>query len=172
MPHDPAAKLIRYGLSEPMSHFATGYHTNNHNGLVLHQRMVAGFQIDWLPYFMDKNEIIYALEPKRTTLIDEQNIMKALMQEFSGTDYDEGSLAYFAWRAFLLKFFGEPLPKRGEWGDTKDPLCTGHARVLKRLKPLWFSKEIDDFDIVTPGSLYNNMLNSNNFIDRTAEWQK
>lgn len=138
----------------------------------MHQRMVGGFAIDWLPYFMKKNRVVYALEPKNINKETAERLMKAIMMEFSGTAYDEGSLAYFSWRAFLLKFFDEPLPSRGDWGDTKDPLCTGHARVLRRLKPEWFSSNIDDFDIVTPGSLYHNMRNSSQFIDRTALWQK
>lgn len=171
-PSNPASVLIRWGLSEEMSHFATAYYAAPDKGLLLEQKMVGGFDISWLPHFRKSNEIVYALEPKQLNRDDERRIMHGLMTEFSGTDYDDGSFLYFCWRAVLLKFFQEPLPKRGQWGSNKEPLCTGHARVIYRHKPEWFSTPIKDFDIVTPGSLYENMKRTNLFIDRTASWQE
>ena len=170
-PSNPASALIRWGLSEPMSHFATAFYADQYKGIVLEQRMIAGFDVSWLPYFRKSNKIVYVLEPKSIPRDEQRKVMAALMNEFSGTNYDDGGFLYFAWRTFLLKFFKKPLSGRGEWGDKKDALCTGHARILYKLKPEWFSTPISDFDIVTPGALFDNMVRSNHFIDRTAVWQ-
>lgn len=170
-PTNPTSVLIRWGLDEPMSHFATAFFARKEKGLILHQQMTSGFDINWLPKFIRSNKIVYVLEPKDLNRTDMRVLFHALMNEFSGTKYDIKGFLYFTWRAFLLKFFREPLPKKALWGDKKEPLCTGHARIIFKYKPEWFSKTITDFDIVTPGALYENMKNSNHFIDRTAEWQ-
>ena len=170
-PSNPISALIRWGLGEPMSHFATAFFADKEKGLILEQKMITGFDVSWLPYFTKSNKIVFALEPKSISQLDMKVILHGLMNEFSGTDYDDGGFAYFSYRVFLRKFFNKPLPKRGKWGNGKDPLCTGHARVIYKMKPEWFSSPINDFDIVTPGSLYDNMIQSNMFIDRTAAWQ-
>lgn len=166
-PKNPMSKLIRWGLDEPMSHFATAFFPFK-TGLVLEQQMTKGFEITDFEYFISQNSIVHALMPKES-MFDDEDILMGLMEEFSGSKYDDGSFLYLCWRVILLKLFQEPFPKNGEWGDTTDPLCTGHARIIQRLRPEWFTKEISDFDITSPGSLYENMLRSGHFKIVTAE---
>jgi hypothetical protein len=149
-----------------MSHFATAFFVGPGRGIVISQKF-SGFKIEWLPYFLKKNKVIYALKPKDISRESSISVMRALMQEFSGTNYDDGGFAYFAYRAALLKIFKKPLPKRGKWGNKRDPLCTGHARIQYKYTPQLFSKPVSDFDITTPGALYKNMLGSGKFNDAT-----
>ncbi len=155
--------LIRYGLEEEMSHFATAFFASDKKGLVIHQNLIGGFRIDWAPQFLKTNEVVRELSPKNITRHDSRSILHGMMNEFSGTNYDEPGFMYFTWRIFLRRYFNTPLPNVNKWGDGTDPLCTGHARVIHKMRPEWFTKEVNDFDIMTPGALYENMWNSGQF---------
>lgn len=155
------SKTIRYVLGEPVSHFATvffiGEDPDVSNGIVLHQKINGGFKITWLPYFLKNYDVVKSLRPVDISYQSSKNILRVMLNEFSGTSYDGGSLLYFSWRAILRRIFSIPLPESGKWGSENDPLCTGHARVLHRVKPEWFSYTPSDLDITTPFSLYKNI---------------
>lgn len=157
------SKVIRYGLDEPVSHYATAFIIGKKTGIVLNQRANGGFKIEWLSYFLKKNQIVYALSPLNIDSASKSSLLIEMMNEFSGTFYDTGSLIYFCWRVFLRKFFDVPLPAKSLWGDDKYPLCTGHGKVLYRLMPRWFSTKPNDFDITSPYSLYLNLKASGQF---------
>ena len=164
-PNHPTSKLIRWGLSEESSHFAICFFIGE-GAIVLEQVMTCGFRVTWLDKFLKHNKVVYALQPNGLTEKESRRLFEALMSRFSGSGYDYGSFAYFCWRVFLLKFVGAPLPDKSQWGD-KDVLCTGLAKVVQEIKPEWLSTRITDFDIVSPGLLYDNMLDSNHFINKS-----
>jgi hypothetical protein len=160
----PGSKIIRWGLEEESSHFCIAHkHSKTGKHILVHQRLMGGFELDWLPAWLKTNEVVYSLEPKEITHYESSLIFEALANEFSETDYDHGAFLYFSYRAALRKFTGKQLPRRNQWGSNKDPLCTGYARVLQKMRPEWFSSSLPDFDIVTPDALYHNMANTQFF---------
>ena len=56
--------LIRWGLNEPVSHFAIIRQFDDPSqGVVIHQAF-HGFDISWYPTWLKENEIVHALTPK------------------------------------------------------------------------------------------------------------
>jgi len=162
----PGSKLIRWGLSEDVSHFACAFFVSKDKGLVVHQKL-HGFSIDWLPKWRDKNDVVFSLKPKEADKERDRKILHGIMNRFYGTRYDALGFLYFTWRAFLYKFFGVGLPVKNKWSEEEEPLCTGIAKILQDAQPLWFFRSVRDFDIVTPQRLFNNMRSSGQFDDAT-----
>lgn len=168
-PKNPISFLIRFFLDSKISHFCTGFTSQAGNNYVLEQKLLVGFEITWMSYFLQRNKVVRSLEPKDLPIEEEAELQKALMAEFSGSDYDYGSFFYQAYRLFLWRVFKKPLPVKSSWGNKRDVLCTGHARVLYRLKPHWFSEPVEDFDIVSLEYLYQNMLESGHFLEKECK---
>ena len=95
--NQPASKLIRWGLNEPVSHFAIvrPFSTPN-SGVVLHQSF-SGFDIDWFPAWRKDNKILFALTPA-TPITGKQwsEIRTPLMEDYAGSDYDFSAISYFS----------------------------------------------------------------------------
>lgn len=161
-PRNPVSFLIRFFLESKVSHFCTAFETNAAK-FVLEQKLILGFEMSLLSYFLSHNEVILSLQPKDLDEHEEADLMKAMMVEFSGSKYDDGNFFYQFYRLLLWRFLKKPLPVKSSWGNKRDVLCTGHARVLYRLKPEWFSEPVEDFDIVSLQGLYDNMLASGHF---------
>lgn len=160
----PISKLIRWGMAEPVSHFATVKFNTNGSGVVLHQAF-SGFDIDWFPTWRRNNNIVFALTPAiPLTKKEWVDIRIPLMENYAGSDYDYSAIYYFAYRALLRKFFKIPLPAENLWEDNKEPLCTGIATLLHQIHPEWFSDSPVDFDMVSPYMLYEMMLGSGMFV--------
>ena len=124
------SRLIRYGLDEPMSHFAIAFFATKKKGLLLHQDF-RGFRVQWLPEFLKENRIVYSMRPNDLDRTSKRILLHATMNEFSGTNYDGGSFFYFAWRAALKKFLGIPFPKTSKWGKAKEPVgCVGISKYF------------------------------------------
>ena len=153
------SKVIRWGLDEPVSHFAIRC-----NKFIIESDF-DGFSIESIYKFENsKRKIELTLKPKDISKEMEDIILTKLIELFRDQEYDFGAYGYFAYRAFLRKFFRIPLPKKNLWADNQKPLCTGVAEAIQIIKPEWFSEEIKEFDIVSPYSLYKNMKNSGHFI--------
>lgn len=160
-----ASRLIRWGLNEPCSHFAiVREFATPGAGLVINQAF-HGFDIAWYPSWIKNNQVVYALTPKTSLTTSEwATVRDPIMNRFAGTEYDFESLYYFAYRAILRKALGIPLPTKNLWGDKKEPLCTGIAKILHDVHPEWFTKTPEDFDMVSPYQLYL-MMNGTGLFD-------
>lgn len=161
----PASRLIRWGLDEPVSHFAIVKPMRLPNsGIVLHQGF-GGFGIDWFPAWRKKNKIVYALTPAAQMTRQDWNLDRSqILERYAGTEYDYNAIYYFGYRALLRKLFQIPLPKENLWSDDDEPLCTGVATLLHERHPEWFSRSPKDFDMVSPFMLYDIMLKSGMFV--------
>lgn len=157
------SKLIRWGLDEPVSHFAPVHAMcpKRMKGIVFHSNF-SGFGLDWLQGYLREVDVVLALQPKQLDRKESRKISNQIINNLWGKEYDKPAFAYFTYRAARRKLFGTPLPTRNEW-DTSDILCTGVANQLHKVKPEWFSDPIIDGDIMTPWQLANNMMGSGAF---------
>lgn len=159
------SKIIRWGLDEPVSHFAPVYSIcpKRTKGIVFHSEF-SGFGLDWLQGYLKNVEVVAALQPKNLDEDEEHFISQRIITKLYGREYDKPAFAYFTYRAARRKLFGHPLPSRNEW-NTRDVLCTGISSYLYPIKPEWFSTPIIDGDIMTPWGLFENMMESNQFFE-------
>lgn len=155
----PASALIRWGLEEPVSHFAIGFT----NGVVCHQRFT-GFELDWWPNFQKKNLIVNQLDPKEQSVEEDARCLRLIAGKYAGTKYDIPGISYWSWRVLLKKTLNKPIPPTNKWG--KDPLavCTELGKEIYDNFPQYFSQKPVSFDITSPHQLYLNMLKSGAFI--------
>lgn len=165
----PASKVIRWGLDSNSSHFSTAYFDQGGKGIVVHQEF-KGFEIDWMPDFLNKRKVVNCLYPKKTDLDLEEQIMTAIMDKYSDTLYDHPAFIYFSWRVLLKKALGLPIPSSNAFSSDRLPLCTGHAEVIESIKPDWFSEPVKDFDMISPQALFNLMLDSGKFHDLSSHY--
>ena len=145
----PLSVLIRWGLSEPVSHFAMVFEDK-----VIFQSNLLGTQINWLKTFLSKHgsEIVFTLEYPLEEH-EEDKVWDAICDENDGKSYDYGAFLYFMYRAFLLKFFKLPLPKKNVLATKGEFLCTKLSQSLPA-DIIPGVAEIQDADIVTPYQLY------------------
>jgi hypothetical protein len=120
----PLSVLIRWALKEPCSHFVAEFD----NRLMIHSNLL-GVHLKWAPHFRKSATVVYEFE-FRQSLEDEEQVYLSLINLTEGKPYDFGAFAYFAWRAFLWRFFGKEMPKRNPWGNKDHFLCTEIAAAL------------------------------------------
>ena len=148
--------MIRWGLDEPVSHFAIQF------GNFIFDSDFRGFRPHWHKEWSSRRNVVYSLQPKE---VDECKLVEYIANVFSGDDYDFGAYSYFCIRALMRKSLSIPLPTENIWANKEDPLCTGVAKAVQDIYPEWFSTPVSEFDIVTPFSLYENMRLSDKFIE-------
>jgi hypothetical protein len=134
--HLPLSKLIRWGLDEPVSHFAVVIE----DSIVFHSNLW-GVHIEWYSTFKEHCEVVYEIEVDGTF-----EDVKPIIDKLAGKPYDIKALLFFAYRGALLKFFKIPLPNRNYWADPDALLCTGLAQA--------FVPSDKDYEIVSPYQLY------------------
>jgi hypothetical protein len=120
----PLSKLIRWGLKEPVSHFAMVFF----NSFVVHSNL-AGVQLNWYSTFKKHCEVIYEIE-RTLSRAEEINLLKSILNSFDGASYDYSAFFYFIWRAILWRLFKTPFPATNKWGKKNAFLCTGLEKVL------------------------------------------
>lgn len=134
----PLSKLIMWGLNEPVSHFALLFD----NKIVFHSDLT-GAHIQWYKSFQKTHETIFELE-YTPGLKKEEEIYQEVIDANDGKGYDYGAFIYFAWRAFLWKFFNQPIPEKNPWGDKDRFLCD---EVIQTLPNEICSQEIKQMDL-------------------------
>lgn len=120
----PGSKLIRWGLDEPVSHFAmsfdespTGY------GIVFHAHFT-GVTIEWFEDWQNRNEIVYAFTTKSPLeLNQEERIYQVFARRFYGRPYDNIGMAFWIKTILEHKLLGKPIPTENKWGDPMKYLC-------------------------------------------------
>lgn len=145
----PLSVLIRWGLSEPVSHFAMVFEEK-----IVFQSNLLGTQINWLKTFLSKHgtEIVFTLDYPLEEHAEDK-VWDAICNENDGKSYDYGAFFYFIYRAFLFKFFKRPFPKTNPLATKGEFLCTKLSQSLPA-DIIPGVSDILDADIVTPYQLY------------------
>lgn len=120
----PLSKLIMWGLTEPVSHFALLFDDK----IIFHSDLT-GLHIQWYQTFLKTHEVIYEIEYK-PGLKKEEEIYQGVLNAYDGKGYDYGAFVYFAWRAALKKFLNKPLPDSNPWGHKDRYLCDEVVQLL------------------------------------------
>lgn len=123
----PLSLLIRWGLKEKCSHFATVFDES----LVLHSGM-QGVHLRWFKKYRKEVDIVYQIDFEGWSLEEEEKVYRQFMDNFEGEGYDWRALLFFIWRGVLKRFFGKEFPRTNRWQRGDDFLCTKIARILPK----------------------------------------
>lgn len=137
------SRIIRWGLKEPCSHFGVVF-----DGKFLMHSNLLGVQLCWLNTFLKKSEIVLSIDYD-LNVESEEYVYSCLLNRFDGRGYDFGAFFYFAWRAFLFRFFKKPFPSVNKLNCKDSFLCTEIASFL----PLEMVKN-KEYDLISPYRLY------------------
>lgn len=142
------SKAIRWTFREPASHVALVF--DNDKWLVHSNLLGVNIRL-FLPFMRGQrvvDSIAYSIP-----LEAEEQIFQAAIASTSELDYDWPGFFYFAWRGFLFRILGAPMPKHNPWGRASLQLCTEMVgRVPARITGI---PEGLDLGIVTPWRLRN-----------------
>lgn len=115
------SKFIQWGLEQDVSHVVVEFDGHSHQ--FFHSY---GFGMSSLSYdefltfdYTVVKSIELKLERKDETVVQSFFSSGATYQK-----YDWPALFYFAWRAFLFKFFKRPYPKKNKYAVMDRNLCT------------------------------------------------
>lgn len=139
----PLSRLIRWGLREPVSHFAIVFDES----LVFHSNLL-GVHLEWFNTFKKKQEIVYTIPLRHTTLEEQEVVFRSIVDRFNGKMYDYGAFLYLCYRVALKRLFGKPIPAHNRWNDQGKYLCHELAEGL----PGPF--RVENLEIITPYQLY------------------
>ena len=164
------SKIIRWGLREPVSHFALSFDESADGyGIVMHSH-IQGVQITWFSDFIAHNKIVYCLEPAAPlTLQTEERIYRSLATATFGKEYDKSAFYYFALRGAMSRFFNMPLPEKNLWDDSGKFLCIEMYAALSKAYPDMFPLVAVDLAITSPYRAYSLIKQSP--LIRETKWQ-
>lgn len=147
----PLSKLIRWGLKEPVSHFAIEFD----NKIVFHSNLL-GTSIDWSNNFRSSHDVVCSIECNVSLELEEQ-VYQSILDKNCGKGYDFKAFAYFMWRAALFRFFGIAFPAKNAWAEDGKFLCTGlSVEIPESIIPK--IKTIEDPEMISPFQLYLKLL--------------
>lgn len=151
------SRLIRWGLKGKTSHFAICFDEDVgvNCGIVFHSYGTRGTHLIWMSEFLESNQIVYALAPAKA---DEEETYRAVVSAERGQGYDYKALLWWAWRGFLFRILGKPIPSSNKWQQNGYSLCTNLAKEPLRLAGMDLS-EID-LEMITPDGLYKLMVSN------------
>lgn len=139
----PLSVLIRWGLKEPVSHFAIVFDDK----VVFHSNLL-GTHINWFNSFKKSCEVVYTLD-RNLSLEAEEQVYQSIIDKNIDKSYDFKAFAYFVWRVILWRLLGKPLPEKNTWAKNGQFLCTGLAAEL----PPEYFPELDgvqDTEMISP----------------------
>lgn len=143
----PLSILIRWGLKEPVSHFAIVFD----NKIVFHSNLL-GAHIDWFNYFKTQCDVVFEKD-FNLSLDVEENIYQSILDKNVGKKYDFKAFAYFIWRGILWRFLNIPFPEKNKWAKDGAFLCTGLAAELP-VQEFPELNGIKDTEMTSPYQLY------------------
>lgn len=142
----PLSWLIRWGLDEPVSHFAIVFDDR----LVFHSNLF-GVHLQWFDTFKKSQQIVFSIN-LNLPLETEENVYLDVIGRQDSKPYDFRAFMYFMWCGFLRKFFNKEMPKVSSMNDNNAYLCTELAFAILNLLKL---EEKDlDLSITSPFQLY------------------
>ena len=132
------SRLIRWGLDEDCSHYALEFFSERGDkALVIESRFPSGPRIRTREQFLKKNTLVHEVNYP-LSVEDETNIFHDAIGHLFGLKYDFKAVLFFAYAAFLKKFFDVPLPRYNPWGTDTMAYCSEIIFLLDH--------EFDQFD--------------------------
>lgn len=138
----PLSKLIRWGLREPVSHFAVCL---DHR-IVFHSNLI-GTHLKWRQSFEKHSEIVDCITIPMS--FDQEEYIYQQLILLDERPYDFKAFAFFTISALKSRLTREPLPRSNPWASGKGLLCTEVALALKDIIPM-----PENLDIISPYQLY------------------
>lgn len=150
--HLPLSVFIRWGLRQPVSHFAIVFNDN-----LLFQSNLLGTGLDYYPVYKQSVTVVHELEVP-IDVAAEDRIYNSAMLEMAHKPYGWGAFLYLVWRGFLANYFHRPMPPRNPWWQPGSYLCVGIAQTLDSdgvPEPIRAAvRLIPDLEMITPYQLY------------------
>lgn len=143
----PLSVLIRWGLKEPVSHFAIVFDDK----IAFHSNL-AGCNVEWFSEFKKHSEVFLEID-KYLPIEIEEKVYQSIIDKNVEKTYDFGAFLYFLWRGILFRFFGKQIPKLNKWSNNNQLICTGLASEL----PKEHFPELEgvlDTEMLSPYQLY------------------
>lgn len=150
--NQPLSVFIRWGLKEPVSHFAIVFDDT----IVFHSNLL-GCHITWFDHFKKSSSIVFQIE-KKLSLEKEEHIYRSIINKNYGKSYDFTAFLFFIWRSFLYRVFNKPLPEINKLNSSNNILCTGLAAELP-LDEFPELSTIKDTEMLSPYQLYLRLKN-------------
>lgn len=152
-----AARAIQYGTDGDCSHVAIAFdRLGSVENKVFHSQIGTGAQQIPLYRFMKEYRIVHAIGLPMISVLQERDLYIDYLKKYSGQVYDYPAMAYWIYRATLLKAFNVGLPRH-------NPLAVDHANLCTELlKPVCNLLNISlgyDFEMVSPHQAYK-IINS------------
>jgi hypothetical protein len=127
--------------------------------------IVGGATLEWFGLFKQHSDIKHILAFKSPlNLQDEESIYQGMLAEYSGQGYDRWAFCFWAYRAFMWRVFGTPLPEKNDWAKAGFNLCTGLAGGIKWIKR-WADENHIDLEMIEPHDLYVKLLATGYFVE-------
>lgn len=163
----PLSKFIRWGLREPVSHFAIVFDEDEDGRGIVFQSNLLGTQINWYNTFKKHVEIVYKLQYD-LPLEEEEKIFQGILDQYDGKPYDWRAFLYFIWRGLLFRILKIPFPSANLWEQPGAFLCSGLVQCLKS-SPLFLNLipnlgKVVDTEMTSPYRLYLALLGNNKAI--------
>jgi hypothetical protein len=117
------SKIIRWGVGEEASHLAVEFP----RGEVIHSTLGGTRKMSAVEFHEHYRVVKECSFPDGKDVAMVQALMWAGLQDRA---YDRPAFVFFAWRAFMRKFFSVPFPKRNYWESKDLYLC---VEVILRL---------------------------------------
>lgn len=156
----PLSQLIRWGLQEPVSHFAIVFD----NKIVFHANLY-GAHIEWYNTFRKNNEVVLEKDYP-LSLEQEELVYQSIIDRLDGSRYDIRALIFFVTAIAANRYLGLAMPARNHFQSSDALLCTALVQslpswVVPNLKTL----EGKDLEIISPYQIYQ-VANGSDYIPR------
>jgi len=139
------SKIIRWGLGEPVSHFAINFD----NKIVFHSSF-SGVHLTSYPTFIKKHTVVFSLNMSLSEVEEESVYQSIIPSEEDG--YDVRAFICLALLAAKRKFFGIPFPTVNPDDNKNKFLCTELGEFLP--EKLFVNGKPSDFSTTTPYQLF------------------
>lgn len=167
------SRLIRWGLNEPCSHFAICFCEDSLMGfqpMVVESKLQDGVQRTSLTEFLDHYEVVHAVQMP-TQSLEELQLMKKVLDNLQGKEYDQWAIAYWFFAGLARKVFKCKLPLRNQWGKNELVYC---VEVLQAMPEYLADIGIDlnefDLEMTSPEMAYEIVMNCANVLDITEHF--
>lgn len=149
----PGSRAIRWGLGEPVSHFAMSFDESPTGYGILFHAHFSGVTIEWFDDWQRRNEIVYAFAPKSVPdLWSEEQVYQIFARRFYGKKYDGFGMAFWIKAILEHKLLGRPIPTENGWGEPLKYLCYEIYEGFNSLPFLELPKIAPD-EMITPYQL-------------------
>ena len=159
------SKIIRWGLSEPCSHFAIGFFETTSMATVLESRLSDGVSTVTYDSFKERNQIVHLLQAD-ISYQDEINLFNWIYEATKGVKYDRKAILFWVFVGLKMKILGSELPPRNKFNDDEMLYC---VEVLEELEEYLLSIGIDiseiDVSMVSPEMAYKLLKKSDHLRD-------